>query len=118
MTAYRVALAVVTKRHWHIVDAVPPATQRDGVIEAVARTLIMGFRDDVVVRVRAVGRGTRIDVRSASRYGLNDFGTDAKRVAALLGDIDDAMSDAMTRPPPPEPKNEQNKRPQPKRPKR
>ncbi len=119
VTAYRVALAVITKRHWHIVDAVPPATQRDGVIEAVTRTLIMGFRDDVVVRVRAVGRGSRIDVRSASRYGAHDFGTNAKRVAALIADIDDAMSDAMTRPPPPEPKNEPKKKPQPsKRPAR
>lgn len=118
-TAYRVALAVVTKRHWHIVDAVPPAFRRDGVIEAVARTLIMGFRDDVVVRVRAVGRGSRIDVRSASRYGVNDFGTNAKRVAALLGDIDDAMSDLLTEPPRPEPKSEPKKKPQPsKRPKR
>jgi uncharacterized protein (DUF1499 family) len=121
-TAYRVALAVVTKRHWHIVDAVPPATRRDGAIEAVARTLIMGFRDDVVVRVRGDGRSTRIDVRSASRYGVTDFGTNAKRVAALLSDIDDAMTDAITAPPPPEPKterkNEQNKRPQSKRPKR
>jgi uncharacterized protein (DUF1499 family) len=121
-TAYRVALAIVTKRYWHIVDAVPPATGRDGVIEAVARTMIMGFRDDVVVRVHAAGRGSRIDVRSASRYGVTDFGANAKRVAALLADIDDAMSNAMTAPPPPEPKNErkneQNKRSQSKRPKR
>jgi uncharacterized protein (DUF1499 family) len=114
-TAYRVALTIVTKRHWHIVDAVPPATRRDGVIEAVARTLIMGFRDDVVVRVRADGRGSRIDVRSASRYGFQDFGTNAKRVTALLSDIDDAMTDALAEPPRPEPK----KKPQaPKRPKR
>ena len=42
-------------------------------IEAVARTLIMGFRDDVVVRVRAAARGSRIDVRSASRYGVTRF---------------------------------------------
>lgn len=104
MLAYRVSLDVVTKRRWHIVDAVPPAVRRDGVIEAVARTLIMGFRDDVVVRVRAQGRGSRIDVRSASRYGSNDFGTNAKRVAALVGDIDQAMTDAMTRPVRPEPK--------------
>ena len=55
--------------------------RRDGVIEAVARTLIMGFRDDVVMRVRADGGSARIDVRSASRYGLHDFGTNAKRVA-------------------------------------
>jgi uncharacterized protein (DUF1499 family) len=116
--AYRVALAVITKRHWHIVDAVPPATRRDGMIEAVARTLIMGFRDDVVVRVSGDGRNARIDVRSASRYGFQDFGTNAKRVASLLSDIDDAMTDATTAPPPPEPKPEQNKRPQSKRPKR
>jgi uncharacterized protein (DUF1499 family) len=116
-TAYRVALAIVTNRHWHIVDAVPPATRRDGVIEAVARTLIMGFRDDVVVRVRAVGRGSHIDVRSASRYGFHDFGTNAKRVAALLADIDEAMTDATAEPARPEPKNEPGKKPQaPKRP--
>ena len=114
-TAYRVALAVVTKRHWHIVDAVPPATRRDGVIEAVARTLIMGFRDDVVVRVRGDGRSARIDVRSASRYGFQDFGTNAKRVAALLSDIDDAMTDALSTPAP-EPKEPVGKRTQSKRP--
>jgi uncharacterized protein (DUF1499 family) len=114
-TAYRVALAVVAKRHWHVVDAVPPATGRDGVIEAVARTLIMGLRDDVVVRVRGDSRSSRIDVRSASRYGLHDFGTNAKRVAALLSDIDDAMSDVLSAPVP-EPKEPVSKRPESKRP--
>ena len=53
---------------------------RDGIIEAVARTPILGFRDDVVVRVRATTDGARIDVRSASRYGRHDFGTNAARV--------------------------------------
>jgi uncharacterized protein (DUF1499 family) len=102
--AYRVALQVVTKRKWHIVDALPPAPQRPGEIEAVARTLIMGFRDDVVVRVAAVGQGARIDARSASRYGSWDFGANAKRLTALLSDIDDAMSDALSAPVRPEPK--------------
>ena len=47
--AYDIALAVITKRKWRVVDARPPApARRDGVIEAVARTPIMGFRDDVV----------------------------------------------------------------------
>ncbi len=113
--AYRVALAVVTKRGWHIVDAVPPATRRDGAIEAVARTLIMGFRDDVVVRVHGDGRSARIDVRSASRYAFHDFGKNAMRVAALLSDIDDAMDDALSAPAP-EPKEPESKRPQTKRP--
>jgi uncharacterized protein (DUF1499 family) len=64
------------------------------VIEAVAQTLIMGFRDDVVVRVSPLGSGARVDVRSASRYGFHDFGTNASRVRALLEDIDDAAGSA------------------------
>ena len=52
--AYDAALAVVNKRRWRIVDArAPQAGRREGRIEAVARTPIMGFRDDVVIRVRA-----------------------------------------------------------------
>ena len=67
----------------------PQPGRRDGYIEAVARTPIMGFRDDVAVRIRAVGQGARVDVRSASRYGRHDFGTNAARVRVLLDDIDD-----------------------------
>jgi uncharacterized protein (DUF1499 family) len=112
--AYHVALAVVTKRKWHIVDALPPTPQRAGEIEAVARTFIMGFRDDVVVRVAAASDGgVRIDARSASRYGNRDFGANAKRLTALLSDIDDAMNDAMAAPQRPEPEKE--KKPPPKK---
>ncbi len=90
---YEAALSVITKRGWHVVDSRPPAAGgRAGTIEAVARTLIMGFRDDVVVRVRALGRGSRIDIRSASRYGTHDFGANARRVASLLQDIDGVIS--------------------------
>jgi hypothetical protein len=53
----------------------------------------MGFRDDVAVRIRAVGQGARVDVRSASRYGRHDFGTNAARVRALLADVDDLAVD-------------------------
>lgn len=117
-TAYKVALAVITKRKWRIVDTLPPAPRRAGTIEAVARTAIMGFRDDVVVRVSAVGNGARVDVRSASRYGTHDFGTNARRVTSLLAEIDDSMNAAMAAPPPPEPKEKEppKKKPPPKRP--
>jgi uncharacterized protein (DUF1499 family) len=91
--AYDAAFAVVTKRRWRIVEArAPQPGRRDGRIEAVARTAIMGFRDDVVVRVRADGDGTRIDVRSSSRYGTFDFGTNASRIRSLLDEIEDAIA--------------------------
>jgi uncharacterized protein (DUF1499 family) len=89
--AYDTAYAVVTKRKWAIVDARPPQANRDGIIQAVARTPIMGFRDDVVLRVRAAGAGSRLDARSASRYGFHDFGANATRLISLLSDIDDAV---------------------------
>ena len=90
--AFDGAMAVIAKRKWRVVDARAPQPVRDGHIEAIARTPIMNFRDDVVVRIRAVRDGARIDVRSASRFGTADFGTNAERVLALLDDIDDAAT--------------------------
>lgn len=89
--AYEAALAVVTKRRWAMLDVRPPQlpARREGRIEAVARSPIMGFRDDVVIRVRPAQEGSRVDVRSASRYGRHDFGDNAARVRALLTDIED-----------------------------
>jgi len=93
--AYDAAMAAIAKRRWQVINTrAPQARQqgqpaRDGYIEAVARTLIMGFRDDVAVRIRADGDGARVDVRSSSRYGRHDFGTNAARVRTLLSDIDD-----------------------------
>src|ERR1700730_16770559 len=91
---YDSALAVIKKRRGLVLGERPrPRGRRDGRIEAVARTPIMGFRDDVVVRVRAVGAGSRLDVRSASRYGRTAFGTKAARVRSLIGDVVDAREE-------------------------
>jgi uncharacterized protein (DUF1499 family) len=93
--AYDAAIALVNKRKWFIGDARAPVSgRREGIIEAVARTPIMGFRDDVVIRVTPMGQASRIDVRSASRVGSHDFGTNASRIRSLLEDIDDAVTSA------------------------
>jgi len=48
--AFKAALAVITKRKWIIIDRRPPQPpRREGHIEAVARTLIMGLRDDETI---------------------------------------------------------------------
>ena len=110
--AYEAALAVITKRKWRIVDVrAPQIARREGRIEAVARTPIMGFRDDIVVRVRAAEDGARIDMRSASRYGLHDFGANASRIRSLSNDIDDAAGEQKAKPKPP-PKPAPKKTPQ------
>ena len=68
-------------------------------IEAVARTPIMGFRDDVSLRVRPDDDGARIDVRSASRYVRHDFGGNASRIRCLLEDIEDRAAPTTARRP-------------------
>jgi len=92
--AYDAVLKVIGKRKWHVVDSRPPqaTAPRDGLVEAIARTPILGFRDDVVVRVRSTPDGSRIDVRSASRYGRHDLGANAARVRALIEDVDEVLS--------------------------
>ena len=94
--AFDGTMAVITKRKWRIVDARPPLANREGHIEAIARTPIMGFRDDVAVRIRATREGAKIDIRSASRFGTTDFGANAARVLALLDDIDDVAAPEKT----------------------
>ena len=112
-TAYDIALTLATKRKWLIIDMKPPSpTRRDGIIEAVARTPIMGFRDDVVIRVTPAAQGARVDLRSASRYGTHDFGTNASRLRAFLEDLDETAGSAPEPRAEPEPKKNQ---PPPKR---
>ena len=65
---------------WEIVAAAPA----EGRLEATDRTRWFGFRDDVVVRVRPDGAGSRVDVRSVSRVGRSDLGTNARRIRAFL----------------------------------
>lgn len=92
---YDIALSLANKRKWRVVDSRPPgAGRRDGVIEAVARTPIMGFRDDVVIRVNPVGAGSSVDMRSASRIGGTDIGTNAARIRTFLDVVDDAVTAA------------------------
>jgi uncharacterized protein (DUF1499 family) len=97
---------LVTKRKWRIVDERPPqAGRRDGLIEAIAQTPVMGFREDVAIRIRATRDGSRVDARSASRYGSHDFGSNAARLVSLLEDVDDVASiDKTERPVKPAPK--------------
>jgi hypothetical protein len=92
--AYEVTLALVTKRKWRIVDERPPQPRREGRIEAIAQTLIMGFREDVSIRIKPDGEGSRVDIRSSSRYFEGDLGSNAARIASLIEDISAAADSA------------------------
>ena len=60
------------------------ADANQGRIEATATSFLFGFKDDVVVRVSEDSGKTRVDVRSKSRVGRNDFGMNAKRIRTFM----------------------------------
>lgn len=65
---------------WQVVETAP----QDGRIEATATTMMFGFKDDIVIRVRAADKGSELDMRSMSRIGKSDVGTNAARIRAFI----------------------------------
>lgn len=56
-------------------------------LEAVATTRWFGFEDDIVIRLTPSAAGTTVDMRSASRLGQSDLGTNASRIQNFLEDL-------------------------------
>lgn len=65
---------------WEVVARAPGDGRGDGRLEAVDTTAWFGFQDDIVVRIRPDGAGSRIDIRSKSRVGSSDLGANARRI--------------------------------------
>ncbi len=86
--AYRAALQVAKARGWRIVDAIPPSV-REGVghIDASAKSLVLGFVDDIAIRIRPLANQSRIDIRSTSRVWRHDFGANADRIEKFAADV-------------------------------
>ena len=81
--AYDRALTAARTMGWRIVSADPAS----GRIEAVATVPWWGFKDDIIVRVRPDGNGSRVDMRSKSRVGQGDLGVNAARIEAYLAKL-------------------------------
>ncbi len=83
--AFERALAVTRELGWELLVA----ERERGHIEATDTTFWFGFKDDVVIRIRAENSGSRIDVRSLSRVGKSDVGTNARRIREFRDRIRD-----------------------------
>lgn len=68
---------------WHVAAS----DAASGRLEATDTTVFFGFKDDIVVRIRPEGTGSRVDVRSVSRVGLSDLGANAARIRNFLGKL-------------------------------
>jgi uncharacterized protein (DUF1499 family) len=74
------AKSIIIEFGWEVLLESPVLRQ----IEAVDITPVFRFRDDIVVRIRQSGKGSRIDMRSASRFGRSDLGTNARRIRKFI----------------------------------
>jgi uncharacterized protein (DUF1499 family) len=81
--AFRSALETAREMGWQVVAAVP----EEGRIEATDTTFWFGFKDDIVIRVFPAGDRSLLDIRSVSRVGVSDVGTNAKRIRTFLEKI-------------------------------
>jgi len=78
--AFQSALDTAREMGWQIVAQVPA----EGRIEATDTTFWFGFKDDIVIRIYPAGGRSLVDLRSVSRVGVSDVGTNAKRIRAFL----------------------------------
>ncbi len=74
------ATQVVKDLQWEFINL----DYQQGIIEAYDTSTLFGFIDDIVIRVRQEGSGSRIDIRSSSRVGKGDLGKNAERISQFI----------------------------------
>lgn len=68
------------------------ADDREGLIVVEARTKPLGMVDDVLVHVHLDENGRTLgDMRSSSRFGVGDFGGNARRIEQFFEALDDQL---------------------------
>jgi uncharacterized protein (DUF1499 family) len=83
---------LITARSWQLAKISPTTLEATAVaLEATATTRWFGFKDDVVIRLTDTSDGVRVDMRSASRLGKSDLGTNAERIQDFLEDLQHAV---------------------------
>ncbi|HKE05216.1 MAG TPA: DUF1499 domain-containing protein [Blastocatellia bacterium] len=80
---FETALAAAQAMGWEIRET----NREQGVIEAIATTRLFKFKDDVTVTVTREGDATVVNVRSKSRVGKSDLGTNARRIRAFQAEL-------------------------------
>lgn len=86
--AFALVLKAAKAVGWKVVDQRPPGGRTgEGHADFVDKTLVMGLDDDVTIRLKPLPGQTRIDLRSASRYGRHDFGANARRILAFAEEL-------------------------------
>jgi uncharacterized protein (DUF1499 family) len=73
---FEAALATTQTLGWKVTSQ----DRNQGEIRAVATTTVMRFKDDVTITISHEGEGVLVNIRSRSRIGKGDWGTNARRI--------------------------------------
>lgn len=57
-------------------------------LDAVSSSPIFSFKNDVVIKIVEENENTLVEMRSAARWGIHDFGANARLIEKFLGDLD------------------------------
>ena len=80
---------VIDNLGWQLVNI----DTNQGIIEATDRTMWFGFKDDVIVRITDNGSKRLVDIRSKSRVGGSDLGTNAERIHKFIEELDKVLGE-------------------------
>jgi len=87
---------VISNNGWAVVQQKgEPGEDEEILLEVVARTWLLGFTSDVVIRLSDEGETTYVDMRSVSRYGIHDLGENADRITAFMAALDAEVQSAQ-----------------------
>jgi hypothetical protein len=83
---------LAAERGWRNVGAPVDPSLPEVTLEFEASTPLIGFKNDVAIRLVAEAEGTVVDMRSASRFGRHDLGDNAARITRFLTELDSRMA--------------------------
>lgn len=87
---------VIANNGWTMVSQQgEPGEDAEILVEVVARTWLLGFTSDAVIRLSDEGETTYVDMRSVSRYGIHDLGENAERIIAFMTALDAEVQGAQ-----------------------
>jgi uncharacterized protein (DUF1499 family) len=89
-------VSVIADNGWTITEQKGvPGDDEEILVEVVARTWLLGFTSDVVIRLSDEGETTYVDMRSVSRYGIHDLGENADRIMQFMTALDTQVQSAQ-----------------------
>lgn len=85
---YEIALNLATARGWEVEARVAPqGPLGEGQLNAIVLTLL-GWRDEISVRIAGVPEGSTVAMRSSSLVGIHDLGENGRRIEEFLLALD------------------------------